>query len=125
MARQFISVVIAAAAAFGCVAVVGATIARSNIAGPAGDQAYMTTSDFDRVFADAALAQDTASIDLKLRDAGRKRYYGDTLLQSFWVAAIASPYLGAKDAELLRPLNHLPSLRTGNFSPTQSAPNAL
>jgi hypothetical protein len=124
MARRFISVVIAAAAAFGCVAVVGATIARSNIASPV-NQAYTTTSDFDRAFADAALAQDTASIDLKLRDAGRKRYYGDTLLQSFWVAAIASPYLGAKDAELLRPLNHLPSLRTGNFSAAQIPPKSL
>jgi hypothetical protein len=124
MAHRFISVLIAAAA-FGGVAVVGATIAWSNIAVPAGGQAYMTTSDFDQAFADAARAQDTASMDLKLRDAGRKRYYADTLLQSFWVAAIASPYLGAKDGELLQPLNHLPSLRTGNLSVAQSSPRSL
>jgi len=124
MTRQIITAIIAAAA-FGCVAVVGATIAWSNIAGPAGGQAYMTTSDFDQAFADAALAENAVRTGLKLRDAGTKRHYADTLLQSFWVAAIASPYLGAKDAELLQPLNHLLSLRTGDFSAAQGLPNSL
>jgi hypothetical protein len=124
MTRQIISAIIAAAA-FGGVAVVGATIAWSNIAGPAGGQAYMMTSDFDQAFADVALAENTVRISLKLRDAGTKRHYADTLLQSFWVAAIASPYLGAKDAALLQPLNHLPSLRTRGLGAVQGLPNAL
>jgi hypothetical protein len=122
MARPIVNVLISSAVALGCVVIVGATIAWSNIAGPIGGQAYLTTAEFDQAFADAAapaLAQNTED---KLRAAGLKRAKADTLLRSFWVAAIASPYLGAKNADLLSPLNHMPMLpTTGKFIPAQSA----
>jgi hypothetical protein len=125
MARQFVTVIFGAVVALGCVTVVGATIAWSNIAGPAGNQAYMTTADFDRAFTDTVVPESPAPIREKLLNAGWKRFNGQTLLQSFWVAAIASPYLGAKDAELLRPFDHLLSLRTGNISPMPSTTESL
>jgi hypothetical protein len=120
MARPIINVLISAAVAFGCVVIVGATIAWSNIAGPIGGQAYLTTAEFDQAFADAAAPARAQNAD-KLRAAGLKRAKADTLLRSFWVAAIASPYLGAKNGDLLSPLNHMPMLpTTGKFISAQS-----
>jgi hypothetical protein len=121
MTRPFVNVLISSAVAVSCVVIVGATIAWSNIAGPIGGQAYLTTAQFDQAFADATAvpAQNTQD---KLRAAGLKRANGDTLLRSFWVAAIASPYLGAKNADLLSPLNHMPMLPTGKLT---AAPDYL
>jgi hypothetical protein len=124
MARQSINVLIASALALGCGVMVGATLAWSSAASPVVGQAYATAADFDQVFADAALPESAMPIHEELYDAGRKRLNSIRLLQSFWVAAIASPYLGAKDAQLLQPLNHLPTLRTG-FSATQNMPKYL
>jgi hypothetical protein len=123
MARQIVNVLIAGVVALGCVVIVGATLAWSNIAGPVGGQAYLTTADFDQAFADAALPQTASPNRDKLRAAGWKRFNADQLLQSFWVAAIASPYLRAKDADLLQPLKHMPSLRGAGAAP--SAPKYL
>jgi hypothetical protein len=113
MARQFINAIVVATVALGCVVVVGATVAWSNVAGPIGDQAYLTKADFDQAFADAALSEKAAPNRDKLRIAGQKRLNGGRFLQSFWVAAIASPYLRSTDATLLVPLNHMPALRAG------------
>jgi hypothetical protein len=117
MARPIVNVLISAAVAFGCVVIVGATIAWSNIAGPIGGQAYLTTAEFNQAFADAAAPASAQTAQDKLRERAK----GDTLLRSFWVAAIASPYLGPKNGDLLSPLNHMPMLpTTGKFIPAQS-----
>jgi hypothetical protein len=112
MARQF-NILLIGTIAIGCV--VGAGIAWSNVAGPVGGQVNMTKAAFDQAFADATPSQTASPGREKLRDAGLKRINGQRLLQAFWVAAIASPYLGAKNAELLRPLNHMFSLQKGKF----------
>jgi hypothetical protein len=126
MARPLVNVMISAAVAAGCVVIVGATIAWSNIAGPIGGQAYLTTAAFNQAFTDAAAPAPIQNTQDKLRAAGVKRAQGDTLLNSFWVAAIASPYLGAKNADLLSPLSQMPMLpSTGKFTPTQGSPDYL
>jgi len=113
VARQF-SVLLIATVAVGCVA--GASLAYAKVVPwPVGGAPVLTKADFDQAFADASLQAAIPSQD-KLRAAGLKRVNGQRLLQGFWVAAIASPYLGAKNADLLQPLNHMPSLAQGNFA---------
>jgi hypothetical protein len=75
MARQLINAVVAIIA-LGCVVLAGATVAWSSIAGPVGGQAYVTSMDFDQVFADATTKPRPANTPAnreKLRDAGWKR----------------------------------------------------
>jgi hypothetical protein len=115
MTRPLVNVLISSAAALGCVVVVGATIAWSNIAGPVGGQAYLTTAAFNQAFTDATASAPPQNTQDKLRAAGLKRAAGDALLSSFWVSAIASPYLDAKNGDLLSPLSHMPMLPTGKL----------
>jgi hypothetical protein len=117
MARQSFSALFAATVVLGCV--LGTGPALSQVVGPVGGQVTMTKTAFDQVFADVRASQTTPQSREKLRNSGMKRVNGQRLLQAFWVAAIASPYLGAKylgdkNADLLQPLNHMISLNQGN-----------
>jgi hypothetical protein len=59
--------------------VIGSTIARSNVAGSLGGQAYMTKVDFDQAFADATAMprrDNTPANRERLREAGWKRIIG-------------------------------------------------
>ena len=112
MARQSFSALFVATVVLGCA--LGTGPALSQVVGPVGSQVTMSKIAFDQAFADVRASQATPQSREKLRNSGMKRVNGQRLLQAFWVAAIASPYLGAKNADLLQPLNHMVSLNQGN-----------
>jgi hypothetical protein len=114
MSRRIVTTLIAASVAAAGVVVVG-TVAWSNIAAPVGGQAYVNKFEFNQAFADAAAGGSVAVSPNGLRQVGSKLVNGQRLMQSFWVAAVASPYLRPTSPEMLQPLSHMPRLHPGKF----------